>query len=103
MPQPHGGRRVGSGRPHRDTCRISASILRPVYLELVRQEKLTGLYRCQIVAQIVTAHLVGGIVSRELADVGFRHGRNGANGQEPGASCGLRPRSSAFLWEPWPR
>jgi hypothetical protein len=55
------------------------------------------------VAQIVTAHLVGGIVSRELADVGFRHGRNGANGQEPGASCGLRPRSSAFLWEPWPR
>ena len=76
----HGGHRPGSGRRHRDTVRVGCSILRPIYLELVRQEKLTGVYRCQI----VTAHLVGGIVDRELADVRLaprretRHGPNGS-------------------------
>ena len=77
----HGGRRP------RDTVRISAAILRPVYLELVRQEKLTGVYRCRIVAEIVTEYLVGGIVDRELAGVRLAprletgDGRNGSNGQ----------------------
>jgi hypothetical protein len=32
--------------------------LRPVYQELVRQEKLTGVYRCQIVGRIVTEYLI---------------------------------------------
>ena len=80
----HGGRRP------RDTVRISAAILRPVYLELVRQEKLTGVYRCRIVAEIVTEHLIDGIVDRELAGVRLaprletgdgRNGGNGSNGQ----------------------
>src|SRR5262249_37471169 len=80
--------RSRSGRQHRDTVRISASVLRPVYLELVRQEKLTGVYWCQIVGRIVTEHLVGGIVDRELAGVrlasrlGTGDGRNGSKGQE---------------------
>jgi hypothetical protein len=86
----HGGRRPNSGRHPRDTVRISAAVLRPVYLELVRQEKLTGVYRCRIVAEIVTEYLVGGIVDRELAGVRLaprletgegRNGRNGSNGQ----------------------
>jgi hypothetical protein len=55
----NGGCRPGSGRHKRDTVRIGCSIPRPVYLELVRQEKLTGVYRCQI----VTEHLVSGIVN----------------------------------------
>ena len=41
----------------------------PVYLELVRQEKLTNTYRCQIVAKIVTEHLIGEIVDNELRAV----------------------------------
>jgi hypothetical protein len=53
---------LSSGRRRRDTVRISASIPRPVYLELVRQEKLTGVYRCQLVSRIVTEYLAGGIV-----------------------------------------
>ena len=36
--------------------------MRPVYLELVRQEKLTGVYRCQILGRIVTEHLIGAVV-----------------------------------------
>jgi hypothetical protein len=63
----NGGCRPGSGRRRRDTVRISASIPRPVYLELVRQEKLTGVYRCQI----ETEHLAGGIVDRELGQFAF--------------------------------
>jgi hypothetical protein len=62
----NGGRRPGSGRRHRYTVRIGCSLLRPVYLELVRQEKLTGVYRCQIVGRIVTERLIGAAVNREL-------------------------------------
>ena len=54
----------------RSKCyQVLAYVPRPVYLELVRQEKLTGVYRCQLVGWIVTEHLVGGIVDRDLADV----------------------------------
>jgi hypothetical protein len=81
----HGGRRQGSGRHCRDTVRISASVERPVYQELIRQEKETGVYRCQIVGRIVTEHLVGGIVDRESVRLAPRletgDGRNGSNGQ----------------------
>ena len=41
---------------------LGISIPRPVYLELVRQKKLTGVYRCQLVSRIVTEYLAGGIV-----------------------------------------
>jgi len=84
----NGGCRPGSGRPKRDTVRISASVLRPVYLELVRQEKVTGVYRCQIIGRIVSEHIVGGIVDRELAGIRLAlrqetgHGRNGSNAPE---------------------
>jgi hypothetical protein len=54
--------------------------LRPVYLELVRREKESGVYRCQLIRQIVTDHLVGGIVDRESAGV-LEDGRNGSNGK----------------------
>jgi len=94
----HGGRRQGSGRHCSDTVRIGCSILRPIYQELVRQEKETGVYRCQIVGRIVTEHLVGGIVDRELAGVRLAprletgDGRNGSNGQgSPPPGCASAP------------
>ena len=75
----NGGRRPGSGRRHHETLRISASVPRPVYLELVRQERLTGVYRCQIVGRIVTENLIGAVVDRELRAVR----QSSMNGAEP--------------------
>jgi hypothetical protein len=74
--------------------------LRPVYLELVRQEKLTGVYRCQIVSRIVTEHLAGGIVDNELRAVVQARSAGGArNGSDGGESLGKMPRSFAdFHW-----
>ena len=40
-------------------------VLKPLQ---VRQEKLSGIYRCQIVGRIVTEHLIGGIVEQELRE-----------------------------------
>ena len=75
----HGGRRQGSGRHCSDTVRIGCSILRPIYQELVRQEKETGVYRCQIVGRIVTENLIGAVVDRELRAVR----QSSMNGAEP--------------------
>jgi hypothetical protein len=45
-----GGRRRGRGRKPRDTVPVACALLRPVYLELVRLEKESGVYRTRIVA-----------------------------------------------------
>jgi|SRR6516162_919689 hypothetical protein len=84
----HGGRRPQSGRRPRDTVLVARSILRLVYRELIHQEELTGVYCTQIVAGILTEHLIGGIAERELADVRSAprletaHGLNGSNGEK---------------------
>lgn len=62
----NGGRRPGSGRRHRDTIRVACSIPRPVYEELISQEKLTGIYRTRVAARILCDGLIGGMVDREL-------------------------------------
>jgi hypothetical protein len=93
-----GGRRPGSGRHCRDSVRVWASVLRPIYLELVRQEKLTGVYRCQIVGRIITEHLVGGIVDNELRDVvQARPARQARNGSEPLPEK-MRRSFASFHW-----
>ena len=54
--------------------RVTCSIPRPVFDELVRHERVTGTHRCQILAWLVTEGLIGGGVDRELRSM---------NGAEP--------------------
>lgn len=94
----HGGRRIRSGRHRRETYRIRCSLTAPVYQELIRQEKLTGIYRCQIVARLITEHLVAGIVDSELkAVVRAQPARQGRNGSEPLPEK-MRRSFASFHW-----
>jgi hypothetical protein len=78
----HGGRRPGSGRHCRDTVRVTCSIVRPAFNELVRLEAESGTYRMRVAAGILTEALVSKAVDRELAACPREvHGRNGSNGQ----------------------
>ena len=48
------------------TRRVSlCSIPRPVFDELVAREVREGIYRCRIVASLVTEGLIGAVVDRE--------------------------------------
>jgi hypothetical protein len=65
MPR-QGGSRPRAGRKRRDSVRLEFAIPRPLYQELARCEKLTGVYRTRIAAEILCEHLIGAIVDREL-------------------------------------
>ena len=40
--------------------------MRPIFEELLRTEQESGIYRCQIAAQILSEGLIGKVVDREL-------------------------------------
>lgn len=48
------------------SVQLHAKISRPVYDELVRYERATGVYRCRIVASLVTEGLISRVVDREI-------------------------------------
>jgi hypothetical protein len=66
MASSFGGSRPGAGRKRQDSVRLEFAIPRPLYEELTRCEKLTGVYRTRIAAAILCEGLIGGVVDREL-------------------------------------
>ena len=58
---PHGGRRSGSGRPQKDSIRVTITLERATYQELLRLESQSGIYRSRIIARLVCQGLFGAV------------------------------------------
>jgi hypothetical protein len=62
----HGGSRPRAGRKRLDSVRLEFAIPRSLYQQLAECERLTGVYRTRIAAQILCEHLIDEVADREL-------------------------------------